>query len=178
MKIELIKKIVIRKVLSITSNHTLKAKMLRLEGVKIGKGCQIDTTAFGNERYLIKIGNKVALGTGTRFANHDGAVSIFRDEYPNLRVFGTIIVGDNTFIGVNCTILYDTCIGANCVIAAGSVVKGEFPNGSVIMGNPAKVVMKTSLFKVMAINNKGRLDLPSMPEKERAKIIKDYFGIV
>ncbi len=172
-----LKRRLIRKLLSQTSNHNLKAKLLRMEGVKIGEGCQIDTTAFGNERYLIEIGNYVRLGTGTRFANHDGATHILWNEYPNLRVFGTISIGDNTFIGINSIILYDTQIGANSIVAAGSVVKGKFPEGSVIMGNPAKVIMKTSLFKAISLHNKGRIDLPSMPENKKDEIVKKHFGI-
>lgn len=34
-------------------------------------------------------------------------------------------------------------IGDNCIIGAGSVVHGTFESGSVIAGNPAKVIKKT-----------------------------------
>ena len=98
---------------------------------------EVITTAFGNEPYLIEIGDKVRIGTGTRFSNHDGSVSIFRDEIPNIMLFGKIKVGNNVFIGINCTILYDTTIGNNCIVGAGAVVKGNFPDNSVIIGNPS-----------------------------------------
>lgn len=52
----------------------------------------------------------------------------------------TIKVGNNVWIGLNVTILKGTVIGNNCVIAAGSVVKGEFPDNVLIQGNPAVIV--------------------------------------
>ena len=35
-------------------------------------------------------------------------------------------------IGANCVILRGTKIGDNCVVAAGSVIKGEFPANTLI----------------------------------------------
>jgi acetyltransferase-like isoleucine patch superfamily enzyme len=145
--------------------------------MKIGENCEVYTSAFGNEPYLIEIGDNVRIGVGTRFSNHDGGVCIFRDEHPNLMVFGKIKIGSNTFIGVNCNILYNTTIGDNCIVAAGSVVKGTFPENSVIMGNPAKVVMKTSIFKTMSLSNKGRVDITNWNETEKDKVVKKHFGV-
>ena len=36
-----------------------------------------------------------------------------------------------------------TDIGSNCIIGAGAVVKGHIPEGSVVIGNPARVVADT-----------------------------------
>lgn len=41
---------------------------------------------------------------------------------------------------MNSTILAGTSIGNNCIIGANSLVKGNFPDNSVIVGNPAKIV--------------------------------------
>lgn len=53
-----------------------------------------------------------------------------------------ILIGDNTWIGWNVTILKGTIIGKNCIVAAGSVLTGSktFPDNSIIAGNPAKVI--------------------------------------
>ncbi|WP_151802437.1 acyltransferase [Acinetobacter guillouiae] len=52
-----------------------------------------------------------------------------------------IKIGNNVWIGWNCTILKGVEIGDNSIVAAGSVVlAGSYPNGSLIAGNPAKVI--------------------------------------
>ena len=46
----------------------------------------------------------------------------------------------------------------------GSVVRGVIPSGSVVMGNPAKVIMKTVLYEKMIRGSKNliRVDMFSM----------------
>lgn len=53
-----------------------------------------------------------------------------------------IHIGKNCFIGCNSIILKGTVLGDGCVVGAGAVVSGQFEDGSVIAGNPAKVVKK------------------------------------
>ena len=51
-------------------------------------------------------------------------------------------IGDNTLIGIGAVVLNNARIGRNCIVGAGSVVTEgkEFPDNSLIMGTPAKVV--------------------------------------
>lgn len=49
-------------------------------------------------------------------------------------------IGDHVWVGCNVTILAGAQVGNNCVIAAGSVVRGVFPDNVLIAGNPAKVI--------------------------------------
>lgn len=51
-----------------------------------------------------------------------------------------IVIGKDCFIGCNALILKGTELGDGCVVGAGAVVAGKFPAGSVIAGNPAKVI--------------------------------------
>ena len=44
------------------------------------------------------------------------------------------------FVGANATILPGVHIGSNCVVAANSVVTKDVPDGSVVAGNPARVI--------------------------------------
>ncbi len=53
-----------------------------------------------------------------------------------------IFIGKNCFIGCNSIILKGTVLGDGCVVGAGAVVAGKFEAGSVIAGNPAKVIKK------------------------------------
>ncbi|MEO7336598.1 MAG: gamma carbonic anhydrase family protein [Caldimonas sp.] len=51
-------------------------------------------------------------------------------------------VGDGSLIGIQSVILNGARIGRNCLVGAGSLVTEgkEFPDGSMIVGRPAKVV--------------------------------------
>ena len=90
-------------------------------------------------------------------------------------IYGPIKVGNNTYFGVHCTILPGSTIGSNCVIGAGSVVRGVIPDNSVVMGNPAKVIMKTPLLKMMLVNSKGRLETHMFnPEQKRRALLKHF----
>ena len=53
-----------------------------------------------------------------------------------------IFIGEDCFIGCNTIILKGTRLGNRCVVGAGAVVSGEFPDDSVIVGNPGKVIKK------------------------------------
>jgi len=51
-------------------------------------------------------------------------------------------VGDGSLIGIGAIVLNGAKIGKNCLVGAGSLVTEgkEFPDGSMIMGSPARVV--------------------------------------
>lgn len=51
-------------------------------------------------------------------------------------------IGDGSLIGIQAVVLNNARIGKGCVLGAGSVVTEgkEFPDGSLILGSPAKVV--------------------------------------
>ncbi|MEP6823714.1 MAG: gamma carbonic anhydrase family protein [Ramlibacter sp.] len=51
-------------------------------------------------------------------------------------------VGDGTLIGIQAVVLNHARIGKNCIVGAGSVVTEgkEFPDNSLIVGSPARVV--------------------------------------
>lgn len=52
----------------------------------------------------------------------------------------SITLGDNVWIGWNATILKGVTIGKDSIVAAGSVVlAGNYPEGSLLAGNPARV---------------------------------------
>ena len=51
-------------------------------------------------------------------------------------------VGDNTLIGMGAIVLTGAKIGNDCLVGAGALVTGkmDIPDGSLVLGNPAKVV--------------------------------------
>ena len=55
-------------------------------------------------------------------------------------------VGDGSLIGIQAVVLNGAKIGKNCLVGAGSLVTEgkEFPDGSMILGSPAKAVRQLS----------------------------------
>jgi len=166
----------LNKLIHLIGSDKGRIKYLRRQGVKIGQGCRILTVSFSTEPYLIEIGDHARIAGGTIFITHDGAVNMFPGEIDG-GIFGRIKIGNNVFIGNNSIILLNTTIGNNCIIGAGSVVRGDFPDGSLIMGNPATVVMKTSALKMLFRQSPGLVKTNNLPVSECTKLIKKHFGI-
>jgi len=111
------------------------------EGISIG-----NNSAFGRFTEFgaaggIQIGNDVIAGSYISFhsENHN-----FEDTSTLIREQGVtskgIIIGNNVWIGAKVTFLDGSIIGNNCVVAAGAVVNGVFPDNTVIGGVPAKII--------------------------------------
>lgn len=156
--------------------NALRIRMLRAQGVTIGSDCLVHTPYFGVEPYLVVIGDHVAISSGTEFITHDAVGWLFPD-HPHMGLFGAIRVGSNTFFGMKCTILPGTTIGSNCVIGAGSVVRGEIADGSVVMGNPGRVVMSTAMLKELLVNSRNRLDTHLLSSQEKRRVLRRHFGL-
>lgn len=64
-------------------------------------------------------------------------------------------VGDGCLIGMGTVILDGAVIGDNCLVAAGSLISPnkKFPDGSFIMGRPAKVERALSPEEIHRISN-------------------------
>ena len=56
-------------------------------------------------------------------------------------------IGDGTLIGMGAIVLNGAVIGKHCIVGAGALVTGKMdaPEGSLILGNPAKVVRPLTL---------------------------------
>jgi acetyltransferase-like isoleucine patch superfamily enzyme len=164
------------KLIVLKASEERRNNYLRKLGVKIGTNCKVHTVSFSTEPYLVQIGNNARITSGTIFITHDGGVTSFRGEIGG-GIFGKIVIGDNVFIGSNCIILLSTTIGNNCIVGAGSVVRGHFPDNSVIMGNPAKVVMRTSVQRLIYKQHPGLVKTDGVPPAQCTILIKKHFGI-
>ena len=76
-----------------------------------------------------------------------------------------VIVEEDVWIGSNVTLLGGTHIGRGCDIGSGSVIRGNVPPYSVVMGNPAKVVGFTFTPKEIVEHEQALY-----PEEERIPI--------
>lgn len=154
-----------------------KIKYLRKQGVRIGKDCVINTLNFSTEPYLVEIGNHVAISSETNFITHDLAGPWCYSEELNGVIYGRIIIGNNVFIGHRSTILANTHIGDNCIIGAGSVVRGKFPANSVLLGNPAQITSSTKSELLFCKNYPGYLKTNNLNLKQTIKLLKESFKI-
>jgi acetyltransferase-like isoleucine patch superfamily enzyme len=122
--------------------------------VYLGSGVSIYCTE------KVEIGNNVTVAWDVVFYDHNShpldfmkrrqVVSNFVENYKGNSAdcnvdwtdvkSGSIVVGNDVWIGFGCIILKDTVIGDRSIISAGSVVRGRFPSDVIIAGNPAVVV--------------------------------------
>ncbi|MBI2400022.1 MAG: acyltransferase [Deltaproteobacteria bacterium] len=119
-------------------NRFTIAEYFREQGAQIGEGCSIIPRQLGTEPYLVKIGNRVTIAAGVVFITHDGGCWIFREEVPDLQVFGPIIIEDNCVVGQNAILFPNIRIGKNSIVGAGSVVINDVPPDTIVMGVPAR----------------------------------------
>jgi len=170
----MIKKIYEKILLNVS--HKQRINYLRKQGVKIGQNCLISTISFSTEPYLIEIGDNVRIAGGTHFITHDGSILCFQDEFEG-DICGKIKIGNNVFIGTACIILLNTTIGDNSIIGAGSIVRGHFPDNSVIYGNPARRVLSINIQKMLFRKSKGYVKTKNLSDIEKEKLIKKHFGV-
>lgn len=107
--------------------------------ISIGNNCRING-AYIHAQERIEIGDNCVIAAGVSIMDSNGHEVISFDRTKGRDIPQAIKMGNNVWVGLNVIILKGTLIGDNCVVAAGSVVKGDFPKNSLIMGNPARVV--------------------------------------
>ena len=76
-------------------------------------------------------------------------------------------IGDNTLIGMGAIVLDGAKIGKNCLIAAGALVTGgtEIPDGSMVMGSPAKIRRELTEAEIAA-NAENAAEYVALMQKE------------
>lgn len=81
----------------------------------------------------IIIGNDVQFGPNVLIYDHDH--DFRQPDGLKAEAFKTapVLIGNNVWIGANTIILRGTILEDNCVVGAGSVIKGKYPAGSVIV---------------------------------------------
>ena len=122
-------------------NHTI-AFGAREHPLRIGDDFFIGVNCYLNGIADLRIGSRVTIAHG---------VMIFTDSGPNTSPLlqkhfpitaAPVTIGDDVWIGAGAIILPGARIGNRCVIGAGSIVKDEVPDDSVVAGSPAKLVKR------------------------------------
>jgi acetyltransferase-like isoleucine patch superfamily enzyme len=111
------------------------------KGVRIGRRVKISSHTFICEGVTIE--DEVFVGHGVMFINDKYPRATTSDGQPQTeadwRVLPTV-VKRRASIGSNATILCGVTIGEGAIVGAGSVVTRDVPAGSIVAGNPARVM--------------------------------------
>ncbi len=113
------------------------------KGVRVGKRVKISSHTFVCEGVTIE--DEVFIGHGVMFINDiypsattsDGSLQTETDW-----VVIPTLVKKRASIGSNATILGGVVIGEGAIVGAGSVVTKDVPPGTIVAGNPARVLRK------------------------------------
>ncbi len=112
--------------------------------IKIGNNSRLWGT-YCHASKSITIGKNCVIAAGVNIMDSNGHKTISANRTIGRDTPQEVIIGDNVWIGVNSIILKGTFIGNNCIVAAGSVVKGHFQDNQIIQGNPAMAVKTISI---------------------------------
>ena len=121
----------------------------------VGNDGDIPTLTFGDHvaigpRTEIHCGKEITIGSGTMIS---WDCVIMDRDYHKLGDEGKtenkapIVIGNNVWIGCRCLIMKGVTIGDGAVVAAGSVVTKDVPAGTLVAGNPARIVKENVVWK-------------------------------
>jgi carbonic anhydrase/acetyltransferase-like protein (isoleucine patch superfamily) len=83
-------------------------------------------------------------------------------------------IGENSLIGINSIVLNGARVGKNCLIGANSLIPEgkEIPDGSLVMGSPAKVIRQLDERSIAALRLSSENYIANYKRfREGAKII-------
>lgn len=112
------------------------------DDMKVSKNATI--SVMDNNRVHIgkecMISYEVKLFSGDGHAIFDTETGARTNVYEPGTTKGVIEIGDHCWLCIRSIILNKTIIGDSCIVGAGAVVKGTYPDHCAIAGNPAKKV--------------------------------------
>lgn len=106
----------------------------------IGQNSHLGAFCYVNACYgQVIIGRNVAIGPGTKIISYSNHYTKGRLVTEEKRV-SDVLIGDNVFIGANCTILPGSVIESNVIVGAGAVVKGRLETNAIFAGVPVRKI--------------------------------------
>ncbi|GAA0182413.1 hypothetical protein SH2C18_47990 [Clostridium sediminicola] len=125
----------------VRAHSGVKLRVRETAKLIVGKNTAFNYGCMVTSHQSIKIGENSILGPNVLIYDHDHD---FRAEDGLKLKYKTspVEIGNNVWIGANTVILRGTKIGDNCVIGAGSVIRGDFPNDSIIVQKKETIIKK------------------------------------
>ena len=109
--------------------------------IKIGNRVATNNNVFICAANRIEIGDNTRIGQYVTMMDFE-AHGIQPNDRSKVGEIGEIVIGTNVWLGNNVTILKNSSIGNNTIVATGAVVSGVFPSNVIIGGVPAKIIKK------------------------------------
>jgi len=169
-------KSIIEKIELLNYNEFTIEKYFRKKGYKVGYNNRIFIQNMGGEPFLVKIGNHCTITSDVIFLTHDGGPWVFREEFPELNVFGKIEIKDNCFIGVRSIIFPNVTIGPNSIVGAGAIVTKNVPPNTVVAGVPARIICSIEDYKKKSFARSKDLKLKGKRETWKKQLIDHFWG--
>lgn len=94
----------------------------------------------GDEEGKVIIDDYVFFGHGVKILARGHDYTLFNELRQHTVVEKPIHIKKGAWIATNSVVLSGVTIGENAVVAAGSIVKHNVPNNTIVAGNPAKIV--------------------------------------
>jgi carbonic anhydrase/acetyltransferase-like protein (isoleucine patch superfamily) len=113
--------------------------------VELAEGANVwfGTVVRGDGPDTVRIGRRANVQDGCVLHSDPGKPLVLGDDVSigHMVMLHGCTIGEGSLIGIGAVVLNGAKIGKNCLVGAGSLVTEgkEFPDGSMIMGSPAKV---------------------------------------
>ncbi|WP_350289499.1 acyltransferase [uncultured Croceitalea sp.] len=111
-----------------------------IEKLNIGEYCFINDGTYWSAKGGIEIGSNVIFGPQTVIWTYNHDYSGTHLPYGGDDILKKVTIGDNVWIGMKSIIMPGVNIGEGTIIGAGSVVTKNTSPGSIVGGNPAKII--------------------------------------
>ncbi|QQR81181.1 MAG: acetyltransferase [Deltaproteobacteria bacterium] len=110
--------------------------------VQMGEGVQVMAGAI--IQIGSRVGDNVLINTNS-VLDHDCEIGDHSHVAPGATISGGVKIGAESHIGTGASIIQGIRLGSRCLVGAGSAVVKNFPDGSILLGCPAKNCKKSQV---------------------------------
>lgn len=110
--------------------------------LSIGKHVNFNKSCSVIAKERVEIGDYVIFGPNCSVYDHDHDYQYTGRERQEKFVTKSVKIGNGVWFGANCVVLKGTTIGDNCVFGAGCIIKGEYPESTLVVQKRENVLKK------------------------------------